>query len=202
VIICRIVLVFLGLSLGLSLAMPSVATAQASTPPPSPRDTGTWLFGISTGAGHRAVTGTFLPAELPPGAGQPPPRATAELDLEGGIGLGRRIAALALYERSAAFSDNQGWGTFAIHGVVRGWITPRIWLEAGAGTAELAFRQPATSPAVITHWWRPGFEAGGGYEIFQGPRVVIHVFARYSTATFNDVRLQCIFFQVGLLGKS
>jgi hypothetical protein len=186
----------------MTLALPSIAVAQTAPPPPPPRGAGTWLFGISSGAGHRSVSGTFSAAQLPPGAGQPPARATGELDLEGGIGLGHRIAAIALYERSAAFSDSQGWGTFAIHGVVRAWVAPRIWVEAGAGTAELAFKQPSTNPPVITHWWSPGFEAGGGYEIFQGPHVSIHAFARYSQATFNGVRQQSVSVQVGLLGRS
>ncbi len=188
------------LAAGIGVATPGLASAQTAPHPQRVRGAGTWYFGISTGAGHRSISGTFAPTQLPPGAGQPPARATGELDLEGGIGLGRRIAALALYERSAAFSDSQGWGTFAFHGVVRAWVVPRIWIEAGAGTAELAFRQPSTSPPVITHWWSPGFEAGGGYEIFQGPHVVIHAFVRYSQATFDGLRVHSVSVQVGLLG--
>jgi hypothetical protein len=182
---------------GLCLVIPSVARAQTT-----PRGPGTWFYGISTGLGARTIGGTFSAADEPVGAGQPPSsRTMAALDLEGGLGLAGRLAVFATYEGGAALSDAHGWGTLAVHGSVRAWVTPRVWVEGGIGPAELAFRVPSPAATSTAYWWTPGLEAGAGYEIFQGPSVTLHVFARYTSARFDAVRVQSVFFQVGLVGR-
>jgi hypothetical protein len=187
------------------MAFGSGAVVAAQTPAPAPaapRALGTWFYGISAGGGRRSITGSFLAAEEPPNAGQPPSRTTGEIDLDGGMGLGHRLAALGLYERSASFASGNGWGTFALHGVIRGWVTDRVWVEGGVGPTELAFRTAANAATrVETRWWSPGVEAAGGYEIFQGPTVSLQVFVRYAEARFDGVRQQNISFQVGLIGR-
>src|SRR5580693_3126082 len=120
---------------GLLLLLPSAAAAQSPAGPVS------FVYGISTGVGRRTVTGAFSSSEEPAGAGQPPsPRTTGSLELEGGIRPAPRLAVMALYEGGAAFGDSRGWGSFAAHAVVRGWVTTRVWIEGGWGLAELALR--------------------------------------------------------------
>lgn len=182
----------------LLVAMPSVAAAQT----PSPGSGPSWVYGLSAGLGRRTTTGTFLTTELPAGAAQPPsPRATASLDLEGGLAFGRRVALVAIYEGGAAINDAHGWGTFAAHAAIRGWLTPRVWIEGGAGVAELAFRAGSTSTSPTTRWWQPGVEAAAGYDLFHGPTISMDVFVRYSEAAFEGLRQQSVSVQIGLLGR-
>lgn len=186
------------LALVLAIAVPSVAAAQT----PASASGLSWVYGISAGLGRRTTTGTFLAAELPAGAAQPPsPRATGSLDLEGGIGFGRRVALLAIYEGGASLSGANGWGTFAAHAALRGWIAPRVWAEGGAGVAELAFRNGSSSTSTTTRWWKPGVEAAAGYDLFQGPTVSMEIFVRYSVASFEGLRQQSVSVQFGLLGR-
>jgi hypothetical protein len=177
--------------------VPAVAAAQTV-----PRATGTWFYGISTGLGARTIAGTFSSSEEPAGAGQPPSsRTMGSLDLEGGLGLAGRLAVFATYEGGASLSDSHGWGTVAFHGSVRAWVTTRVWVEGGVGPAELAFRASSTPGSSTVYWWTPGLEAAGGYEIFQGPTVTLHVFVRYTSARLDGVHMQSVSFQVGLLGR-
>jgi hypothetical protein len=181
---------------GLLLLVPSDAAAQSPA-----GGTVTFVYGISTGVGRRTVMGAFTSSEEPAGAGQPPsPRTTGSLELNGGIRPAPRLAVMALYEGGAAFGDSHGWGSLAALGVVRGWVTPRVWIEGGWGLAELAFR-PSSSPGSATsRWWAPGGEVAGGFDVFQGPTVSLNLFVRYSEARFDAVRQQTVSVQIGLLG--
>jgi hypothetical protein len=167
----------------------------------SPAGAATFVYGISTGVGRRTVTGAFTSSEEPAGAGQPPSRTTGSLELSGGIRPAPRLAVMALFEGGAAFGDSHGWGSLGAHAVVRGWVTTRVWIEGGWGLSELAFR-PSSSPGSATsHWWAPGGEAAGGFDIFQGPTVSLDLFVRYSEARFDAVRQQTVSVQIGLLGR-
>ena len=186
----------------LGVAMPSVVAAQTSAAPP--RTGPSFIYGISAGLGSRMMSGTFLSTQLPLGAGQPPSSlATGSIDLVGGIGVGRRVALLAIYEGGASLGDSQGWGTLAAHAAIRAWLASRVWVEGGGGIAELAFRPSA---AVIptrptTRWWQPGVEAAAGYDLFRGPTVSMDLLVRYSEASFEGVRQQSVSVQFGLLGR-
>jgi hypothetical protein len=184
--------------LALILAAPSIALAQTPA-----RKGGSWLYGISFGAGRRTNSGTFDPSQLPPTASQPPtPITVGALDLEGGITLSRAFAVVGAFERRFTFgSAPGGWGTAGGHAALRAWIVPRIWVEGGVGPMELAYR--ADNPQLpTTRWWTAGYEAGGGYEIFQGESVTLHVFARYTTGMFEGLRVQTLTVQFGLLGRT
>lgn len=187
----------------LLLAAPSVALAQAPSLAQAPaRKGGSWLYGISFGAGRRSTSGTFDPSKLPATASQPPSRmSVGALDLEGGITLSRAFAVVGTFERRPTFgSPPGGWGTAGGHAALRAWLVPRVWVEGGVGPMELAYR--ADNPQLpTTRWWTAGYEAGGGYEIFQGPTMTLHVFARYTIATFEGLRVQTLTVQFGLLGR-
>lgn len=182
------------------LSVPAGAAAQI--PAPASTSGPSWTYGVSAGLGRRMTTGTFLPAQLPIGATQPPsPRATASIDLVGGLSFGRRLAVLAMYEGGASLGDAHGWGTLAADAVIRGWVTPRIWIEGGGGVTELAFRAGSTSTSPTSRWWQPGVEAGAGYDLFQGPTIAMEIFVRYHAASFEGVRQQSVSVQFGLLGR-
>jgi hypothetical protein len=182
---------------GLTMLIPPDAAAQSLA-----SGAVTFVYGISTGVGRRTVTGAFTSSQEPAGAGQPPsPRTTGSLELNGGFRPAPRLAVMALYEGGAAFGDSHGWGSLAALAVVRGWVTPRVWIEGGWGLAELAFR-PSSSPGSATsRWWAPGGEAAGGFDVFQGPTVSLNLFVRYSEARFDAVRQQTVSVQIGLLGR-
>lgn len=186
-----------GLACGLLVLVPTRIMAQ-TTPP-----TTTWYYGVSAGLGQRATRGAFLPSDEPTGAGQPPsPRWTAALDLEGGVGLTSRLVVVGMFEGGVTLNASQGWGSLATHAALRGWVTRRVWIEAGGGLAELAFRPLANPTSTTYYWWAPGIEAAGGYEIFHGPTVTLHVLVRYTEAQFETVRQQTLTFQIGLLGRA
>jgi|SRR5579864_4056724 len=181
----------------LLMLMPSAASGQSPA-----GGAVSFVYGISSGVGRRAVTGAFTSSEEPAGAGQPPsPRMTASLDLNGGIRPVPWLAVMALYEGGAAFGDSHGWGSLAAHAVVRGWVTPRVWIEGGWGFAELAFRPSSLPGSATSRWWAPGGEAAAGFDIFQGPTVSLNLFVRYSEARFDAVRQQSVSVQIGLLGR-
>lgn len=177
-------------------AVPASAFAQTV-----PRQGGSWLYGISFGAGRRTTDAALRPSQLPVAA--PAPAASLNvgaLDIEGGITLNGRLAVVGLFERRATFGRSDDWGTSGGHAALRGWIVPRVWVEGGVGPMELAYR-PNNSHAPTTRWWTAGYEAGGGYEIFQGPTVTLQVFARYTTAVFEGLRINTLTVQFGLLGR-
>lgn len=89
-----------------------------------------------------------------------------------------------------------------MHAALRGWVTRHVWIEGGGGLAELAYRPLANPTSPTDYWWAPGFEAAGGYEIFRGPTVTLHLFVRYAEARFETVRQQSVSVQVGLLGRA
>jgi hypothetical protein len=182
---------------GLLMLMPSAAAAQSPAGSAVP-----FVYGISTGVGRRTVTGAFTASEEPAGAGQPPsPRTTGAIELTGGICPAPRLAVMALYEGGAALGDSRGWGSFAAHAVVRGWVTTRVWIEGGWGLAELAFRPSPVPGNAPFRWWAPSGEAAGGVDIFQGPTVSLSLFVRYSQARFDAVRQQTVSVQIGLFGR-
>jgi len=184
--------------MALLLAAPATALAQAPA-----RKGGSFLYGISFGAGRRSTSGTFDPSQLPVAAKQPPsPITVGALDLEGGITLARAFAVVGTFERRPTFGiPPGGWGTAGGHAALRAWIVPRVWVEGGVGPMELAYR--ADNPQLPTsRWWTAGYEAGGGYEIFQGETVTLHVFARYTTAMFEGLRVHTLTVQFGLLGRA
>jgi hypothetical protein len=182
-----------------ALAVPVRAAAQSSD------GLGTIFYGISAGLGERHVSGALPISALPATATQPPSRAIGMIDLEGGVGLSKRVALIAVFDKGAALKNANNWGSLAGDAVIRAWVVEHAWVEGGLNVTELAF-QPSicpVSPAPCSqaHQWHAGFEAGGGYELFHGPTVTLHVFARYSQATFDGLRQRTFTIQVGLLGR-
>ncbi len=183
----------------LSVVLPAIAHAQAPA-----QDRGQFLYGLSAGAGSKMAGGTLQSSALPPVVGQPPDsQSVAVIDLSGGVTLARRVGVLALFEQAGGSETASGrWGTLGFHGIVRGWIAPRVWLEAGGGTISLGFRPPSAAGNYnVTRLWAPSLEAAGGIDIFQGSHVTIGAIARYTTATFDGLRLQTFSIQVELLGR-
>jgi hypothetical protein len=182
-----------------ALAVPARAAAQSTA------GVGTLYYGISAGLGERHVSGALPATELPASAPQPPSRAVGTLGLEGGLGLGPHVALIGIFDKGAALSGTNQWGSLAADAVVRAWVAPSVWVEGGLNLTELAF-QPTTcaaSPAACSQatLWHAGVAAGGGYELFRGPTVTIHVFARYAQASFAGLEQRTFTVQVGLLGR-
>jgi hypothetical protein len=176
------------------------ADARAQTPE---RKGGSFLYGVSFGAGRRTTSGEFDPAQLPATAKQPPsPISVGALDIESGITINSRLAVVGFWEGRTTFGGpSGGWGIAGGHAAVRAWIVPRVWVEGGVGPMELAYR--AENPQTpTTRWWTAGYEAGGGYEVFQGASVTLQVFARYTTATIEGLRVQTLTVQFGLMGRT
>lgn len=141
---------------------------------------------------------------MPLNVGQPPGGQTiGVLDLSGGVTLGRRIGVLAVFEQASGAETSTGkWGTLAFHGVVRGWVAPRVWVEGGFGSFDLGYRPPGQSGNNgVTRLWAASPEAAAGVDIFRGAHVTIGVMGRYSTATFGDFRVSHFSIQVELLGR-
>jgi hypothetical protein len=186
-------------ALVLSVLSPAVAVAQ-----PPVQHKGMFLYGLSAGAGRRMTSGTFHSTSLPANAGQPPSDQTVgALDLSGGVTAASRLAVLALFEQAGgATTDTGRWGTLGFHGVVRAWVIPRVWVEGGFGTLDLAFRPPEQSgTTAVTRFWAPSPEVAAGGSIFQGAHVTIGVLARYTTAMFDDLRVSHFSVQVELMGR-
>ena len=181
------------------LALASPALAQ-----PADQHTGQFLYGLSAGVGRRMTSGTLVAPELPANVGQPPSGQTMGVfDLSGGVTLGHRVGVLVIFEQAGGATTSTGkWGTLAFHGVVRGWVAPRVWIEGGAGTFDLAYRLPGQSGNNgVTRLWAVSPEAAAGVDIFRGAHVTIGVLGRYSTATFGDFRISHFSVQVELLGR-
>jgi len=189
---------WLALAFGLLLS-PSVATAQ-----PANQQAGMFLYGISAGGGERSTSGTLHDASLPASVGQPPSSQTVGvLDLSGGLVIARHIGALALFEQAGGADTATGnWGTLGIHGVVRAWVAPRVWLEGGVGTLMLGYRLPTGSGNYgVTRLWAASPEISAGGAIFQGAHVVIGVIGRYAQGRFDDFTVRHFSVQVELLGR-
>ena len=181
------------------LALASPALAQ-----PANQHKGQFLYGLSAGVGRRTTSGTLMAPELPANVGQPPSGQTmAVFDLSGGVTLGRRVGVLVIFEQAGGATTSTGkWGTLAFHGVARGWVAPRVSIEGGAGTFNLAYRLPGQSGNNgVTRLWAVSPEAAAGVDIFRGAHVTIGVLGRYSTATFGDFRISYFSVQVELLGR-
>jgi len=181
------------------LALSSPALAQ-----PADQHKGQFLYGLSAGVGRRTTSGTLMAPELPVNSGQPPSEQTMGVfDLSGGVTLARRVGALVIFEQAGGATTSTGrWGTLAFHGVVRGWVAPRVWIEGGAGTFDLAYRLPGQSGNNgVTRLWAVSPEAAAGVDIFRGAHVTIGALGRYSTATFGDFRVSHFSVQVELLGR-
>lgn len=188
----------------LVLALSFLAHASHAFAQPADQHKGQFLYGLSTGVGRRITSGTLDSPELALNVGQPPSGQTlGVLDLSGGVTLGRRVGVLAVFEQASGADTSTGkWGTLAFHGVVRGWVAPRVWIEGGAGTFDLAYRLPGQSGNHgVTRLWAASPEAAAGVDIFRGAHVTIGVMGRYSTATFGDFRVSHFSVQVELLGR-
>jgi len=189
---------------GLVCVLALVLVPAAARAQPANQQGGMFLYGISAGVGSRTTSGTLHDASLPANAGQPPDSHTVGvLDLSGGFTFARRLGALALFEQAGGADTATGnWGTLGIHGVVRAWIAPRVWLEGGAGTLMLGYRIPTGSGNYgATRLWAVSPEISAGGAIFQGAHVVIGVIARYAQGTFDDLTVRHFSVQVELLGR-
>jgi hypothetical protein len=175
----------------------SPASAQTATP-----KHWSFVYGLSAGGGRRSASGTFMPPDLPAGAGRPDNgQSVAVIDIDLGVAPGRRVAILGLYEMGGARPAGGGrWGTLGLHGALRIWVAPRVWLEGGAGVSQLGYKPPAQISTTRSHWWAPGPEAAAGVDVFQGPTVAMSLLARYTTATFDGLRVSTFSVQVGLRG--
>ncbi|HUL73230.1 MAG TPA: hypothetical protein VLT86_09015 [Vicinamibacterales bacterium] len=179
--------------------LPSLAAAQ---PPGQHR--GMFLYGLSAGVGERTTSGTLQSSALPVTAGQPPSSQTVGvLDLSGGMTVANRLAILALFEQAGgASTDTAKWGTLGFHGVVRAWVGPRVWVEGGFGSFDLAFRPPNQTGTVgVVRFWAASPEVAIGGAIFQSQHVAIGLLARYTTATLEGLRVNHFSVQVELSGR-
>jgi len=179
--------------------VPSIALAQ-----PPEQHAGMFLYGLSGGAGKRMTSGTFQSPALPVTAGQPPSDQTIGfLDLTAGMTAAGRLGLLALFEQAGGADTSGGhWGTLGFHGVARLWIAERVWIEGGFGSLNLAFRPPQQSGNNgVTRFWAGSPEAALGGAVFQGKHVTIGVLARYTTAMFDDLRVNHFSVQVELMGR-
>jgi hypothetical protein len=172
--------------------------ASAQTAPPR----FALFYGVSGGPGRRTTAGTFLRSSLPTGAKEPESkRTTATLGLHLGVKLAPRLGVLAVWDQTFGGNTGDGhWGASAVHAAARVWLMPRVWVEAGAGPAELGYKPPTQPASTISRFWTPGFEAAAGADLLKGPRVALTALARYSAATFNGLRVDTFSLQVGLTG--
>ena len=183
----------------LPLVMVLTGASAASAQSASPRSI---LYGISGGPGRRTTNGTFAPTSLPAGATQvASDRTTAILALEAGIGIGRRVGLLGIWDQTFGGNGSTGrWGASSGSAVARAWPTRRVWLEAGGGVSGLGYKA-ASGQASITRFWAPGLVAGVGAEVLQGRRVSVTALARVTRATFNGLTVNSLTFQMGLFGR-
>jgi hypothetical protein len=182
------------------LVFPALASAQ-----PANQEAGMFVYGLSAGAGQRSTSGTLHSASLPANVGQPPDSQTVGvLDLSGGFTVARHVGALALFEQAGGATTSTGkWGTLGIHGVVRAWIAPRVWIEGGVGSLMLGYRVPSGSGNNgVTRLWAVSPEISAGGAIFQGEHVVIGVIGRYAEGAFDGLTVRHFSVQVELLGRA
>lgn len=178
-----------------------LASTTATFAQTTPRTLGLF-YGVLGGPGRRTTTGSFLTSELPAGARQPESgRTTATLGLHAGVKLADRLGVLAVWDQTFGGNTGDGrWGSTAVHAAGRVWLTRAVWVEAGVGPAELGYKPAAQTASTISRFWAPGVEAAAGADVLKGPRVALTALARYSTATFNGLRVHTLSFQVGLTG--
>lgn len=162
------------------------------------------MYGLSAGVGHRSASGgAFQPADLPPDAGQPANgQGIGVLDIDLGVAFRQRVAVVGLYEMGGGRQAGGGkWGTLGLHGAIRAGLTSRIWVEGGFGAVQLGYKPPPQISTTASHWWAPGAEAAAGVDVFHGPTVSMSILARYSTGTFDRLRVSTFSVQVGLRGE-
>lgn len=177
-------------------AVPSVS---AQTPDPRAP---AFVFGVFGGPGRRTTSGAFDAATLPEGSEAPADRKTASLGVQGGVKLLDRVAAMAVWNQTWQGDSVGGtWGSFTLHAVGRFWITRHLWVDAGGGLSELGFKPANDANPGITRFWAPGAQAAAGVDVLRGRRVAVTVAGRYSTATFNGLRLNDVVLEVGLFGR-
>jgi len=179
------------------LSLPCLATAQTTPDPPR------FLYGLSIGPGNRSTDGELPPSMVPPGAAQPGFHGlSTTFGIEGGVFITPRIAATTFVDQTFGPSSGPGnWGTTDWHGTLRGWVTRKIWLEAGGGLAGLAYKPPPNVSVDITRAWSPGFSAAAGMEVLRGAHVSLNVYARYTASEFDGLKVRRISLQIALLGR-
>jgi hypothetical protein len=160
------------------------------------------VFGVFGGPGRRTTSGTFDASNLPDDAEQPSGRTTATLGLHAGVKFLDRVAAMAVWDQTWQGDSAGGkWGSFTLHAVGRVWITRHLWVEGGGGVYELGFKPANEANPGISRFWAPGGQASVGADVLQGRRVAVTVAARYSTATFDGLRIDDVVLQMGLFGR-
>jgi hypothetical protein len=179
------------------LSFPRFASAQTATDQPR------FLYGLSVGPGNRSTDGQLPPSTVPPGAAQPGFHGlSTTFGMEGGVLITPRLAATTFFDQTFGPGSGPGhWGTADWHGTVRGWMTRRIWLEAGGGLAGLAYKPRQNVSVTITRLWSPGFSAAAGAEVLRGAHVSLNVYARYTTSEFDGLKVRRFSAQIGLLGR-
>jgi hypothetical protein len=185
----------------LTMLIGGAAASSASAQAADPRAPAL-VFGVFGGPGRRTTSGTFDDSALPADAEQPSEQTTATLGLHAGVKFLDRVAAMAVWDQSWHNASAGGkWGSFTLHAVGRVWITRRLWVEGGGGVSELGFKPANQANPGISRFWAPGGQASVGGDVLQGRRVAVTVAGRYSTATFNGLRIDDVVLQIGLFGR-
>lgn len=189
-------LIYIALACAAALALAKSAAAQTA---PQPK----WLFGLYVGPGSRSTGGQLAGSAIPPGATQPDFHGVSTtFGFEGGVLITPKLGVTTFFDQTFGPSSGPGrWGTTDWQGTVRGWLTRRVWVEAGGGLAGLAYKPPSNTSVTIDRLWSPGISAGAGAEVLRGPHVSLNVFVRYATAEFSGLRVRRVAVEFGLLGR-
>jgi len=185
----------------LALFVPVCAWAQAGTPPTVPADPDAvrWLYEVSAGAGQRSSEGRLTS----PPSGAPDPaslRWIASVALVGGA-TKNRFSLLGGFDIAAGRQTGNGfWGGMGVFGLGRVQATHRLWLEAGGGAAQLAYRPPPQLSLVSQSYWGPEVVGGGGWQIFRTSDFAMSLQGRIASARFDTLTVRTVSFQLGLTG--
>lgn len=165
------------------------------------RRAGQLVYALSVGAARRTTSGTLLAGGQPDSLGQPPDRSTIfDLNADVGLMLAPRTAVLGTLNLSGSRETATAtWGSRAYNGVLRQWLTPRVWIEGGLSLGELGQR-PIDRREDVTRRWAAGLAGGAGVEVLGTHAIAVQAFVRVSTAKFEGLRQTNVSFQVGLIG--
>ncbi len=173
-------------------ALTSVAIADGDGVPARTGAT----FGIGIGGGHIACT--TQDGDDCDGDGANP---AAGLDLRAGAMLSPHLALGAelwgMTHRDDRLTVSQG----ILAGVVRGWVTDRLWLQGGFGVARTTAEYDLGGLGTVQSKsdWVPAIIGGVGLELMSAPRFALDLELKAGTGLYDhEVNVQNVSLGVGV----
>ena len=167
------------------LAQPGVVGAQGYPPGSQFADLSIGVAGLVI----RPANIVWTDPKLPDGVRLPPRMDSTVMTLNVGRVTGSWYAIIGGFDLSGGGRSGIGYGNHSIHGGVRKWVRPGVWLEGTVGAAYTSVLIGEWDAANDTGKWGLGLGGAVGVDVlrFGGVRTV-NVQVRAATSTAGPVR--------------